>query len=136
MIDNFFNKFKLKNMGSVIPINSSRIFTQDDAEELLPVVKRLAERAATTVTDLQEQLRWTPQEEPLYKRLSNKIESTVKIWATKISRLGCEPRGIWLVDFDAGEGWFSWRFGDDGLNFFHSHKFSIDRALFSEELPT
>ena len=85
MIDNFFNRFKLRSMGSVIPINSRRVFTQIEAEELLPIVKRVTERAALTVTDLQEQLRWTPTEEPLYGRLSNKIESAVKVWATKIS---------------------------------------------------
>lgn len=123
-------------MGSVITINSRRTFTQRDAEELLPVVRRITERAATMVQDIQEQLRWIPSEEPLYKRLSAKLESEIRIWAAKVSRLGCEPCGIWLVDFDAGDGWFSWRYGEDNLNFFHTHSFSLDRALFTEELPT
>ena len=123
-------------MSNVISINSRRHFTEDEANEILPVVKRITERAALTVEDLQEQLKWIPSDEPLHRRLSSKLESAIKIWAAKISRLGCEPRGIWLVDFDAGEGWFSWRYGEESLSFFHSHKFSLDRALFSEELPT
>ena len=124
-------------MGEVIPIHARRTFTYEDAWQLLPIVRRITERAATEASDLQEQLRWIPKDEPAYRRLKARLDLAVRRWAIKVSQLGCEPRGIWLVDFDAGDGWYSWRYGDDGLNFFHSHevqqtrgapgKFSLDR---------
>ena len=43
-----------------------------------------------------------------------------------MSHLGCEPRGIWLVDFDSGDGWFSWRYGDEDLSFFHPPEFDSE----------
>jgi hypothetical protein len=109
-------------MGDVIPIHSRRTFSQDEAESLLPVVRRITERAALEVGSLQEQMRFVPHSEPLYDRLYSQIELAVRRWAIKISKLGCEPRGIWLVDFDAGDGWFTWRLGDERPAFFHSHE--------------
>jgi len=109
-------------MGEVIPIHSRRTFTKEEAEGLLPVIKRITEQVAEEVADLQERIRYVPHTEPLYKRLYSKIDLAVRRWAIKVSKLGCEPRGIWLVDFDAGQGWFTWRLGDEGVAFFHSHE--------------
>ena len=108
-------------MGGVIPIHARRIFTQEEAFELLPVVRRITEGAAARAQELQEELRFVPREEPHAARLRSELDLVVRRWAIKISRLGCEPRGVWLVDFDAGDGWYSWRHGDEQLSFFHPH---------------
>ena len=109
-------------MGDLIPIHSRRTFSRDEAETLLPVVKRITERVAFEAAELQEKLKFIPHGEPLYDRTCSGIELAVRRWAIKISKLGCEPRGTWLVDFDAGDGWFTWRLGDEGLAFFNSHE--------------
>lgn len=121
MIDNFAPRTKVHHMGDVIPIHSRRIFTKEEAEGLLPVVRRITDAAAARACELQEQLGWIPPDEPLHMRLRAELDLIVRRWAIKLSKLGCEPRGVWLVDFDAGEGWFSWRHGDDALSFFHPH---------------
>ena len=116
-------------MGEVIPIHSRRTFSLEEAESLLPIVRRITERAALEVRDLQEQLRFVPHGEGLHQRLAAQADVAVRRWAIKISQLGCEPRGIWLVDFDAGSGWFSWRLGDERLAFFHAHDLPARAAL-------
>jgi hypothetical protein len=125
-------------MGEVIPIHSRRTFTKDEAQALLPVVRRITEAVADEVNHIQEQLRFVPHDEPLYERLYSKIELAIRRWAIKISKLGCEPRGIWLVDFDAGDGWFTWRLGDDELAFFHSHEGRATNLAIQpgEEIPS
>lgn len=115
-------------MGEVIPIHSRRTFSQQEAESLLPIVRRITERVAIRVSEMKEQLRFVPHDEPMHKRLLSDIELEVRRWAIKVSKLGCEPRGIWLVDFDAGNGWFSWRLGDERLAFFHSHEYPMSNA--------
>ena len=110
-------------MGAVIPIHSHRTFTREEAEQVLPIVRRITERAAARFIDIKEQLRWTPPEEPHHSRLHSQLDQLVRQWAMKVSQLGCEPRGIWLVDFDSGNGWFSWRYGDENLSFFHPPDF-------------
>ena len=108
-------------MGDVIPIHSRRQFTQGEAEELLPILRRITEAADSRAREIHEQLRWVPREEPLAARLQGDLDLVVRRWAIKVSRLGCAPRGVWLVDFDAGDGWYSWRYGDEQLSFFHPH---------------
>ena len=121
-------------MDNVIPIHSHRTFTKGDVEQILPIVKRMTERAASTFDDLKEQLHWTPKDEPSFKRLQREIDLIVTRWATKVSRLGCEPKGIWLVDFDSGDGWFSWRYGDEELSYFQPHELDVDGVVFSTEM--
>jgi Uncharacterized conserved protein (DUF2203) len=106
-------------MGEVIPIHSRRTFSREEAEHLLPVVRRITVQAAEELDALKEELRYVPHDQPLFARLSAQVELAVRRWAIKVSRLGCEARGIWLVDFDAGDGCFSWRLGDEQLAFFH-----------------
>lgn len=108
-------------MGDVIPIHSRRTFTKDEADSILPIVRRITEAAALHARDINEQLKWVPGDEPLSVRLRQDLDLVVRRWAVKVSRLGCAPRGIWLVDFDAGEGWYSWRYGDEHLSYFHPH---------------
>lgn len=123
-------------MGMVIPIHSHRVFTRKDAEEILPIIRRITEQAALKASDLRERLRFVPVEEHLHERLSIRLDTTVKMWATKIAHLGCEPRGIWLVDFDTGDGWLSWRYGDDGLHHFHSRNVYPGLDARPGQLPT
>jgi hypothetical protein len=123
-------------MGQVIHIHSQRIFTEGEASELLPVVKRITERAAARIDELKARLEWLPEGEPSSVRLKGKLEFELKRWILRISQLGCEPRGIWLVDFKADDGWFSWRYGDDSLNFFDSRRRSAGLADSHCELPS
>lgn len=125
-------------MGDVIPIHSRRTFTKDEADSLLPVIRRITEAVASEVADLQEKLKFVPAGEPLYDRLYSSIELAMRRWAVKVSKLGCEPRGVWLVDFDAGDGWYTWRLGDEEVSFFHSHGSSESAfgAAAKGEIPT
>ncbi len=124
-------------MGELIPIHAHRTFTQENAEAILPVIRRITERASVKMIDLKEQLQWVPRDEPLYERLHTQMEDLAHRWAVRIAQLGCEPKGIWVVNFDTGNGWFSWRHGDESLVFFDSCE-SIDAplpAITSDGLP-
>ncbi|MBI3607499.1 MAG: DUF2203 family protein [Nitrospirae bacterium] len=36
-------------------------------------------------------------------------------------QLGCEVKGLWLVDFDNGEGYYCWKYPEDELEYFHEY---------------
>lgn len=119
-------------MANVIPIHSRRVFSQDEAESILPVVRRITERASAAAEEINDQIKFIPADEPLHKRLNMEMDLIVRRWAIKVAKLGVNPRGVWLVDFDAGNGWFSWRMGDENLSFFHPHSVGPDRDLPAE----
>jgi hypothetical protein len=35
---------------------------------------------------------------------------------------GVEVKGLWLIDFDNGSGYYCWRHPEPGLHFFHSYE--------------
>ena len=43
-------------------------------------------------------------------------------WAEAMMQLGLEVKGLWLVDFDNGSGYYCWRYPEAGLLFYHSHE--------------
>ncbi len=69
------------------------------------------------------------------KEAEKEIDSTIRQWQQKIEKLGAKPKGLWLIDFDNGEGYFCWKFPEKKIMFFHGYHdgFSGRKALFSDE---
>jgi hypothetical protein len=36
--------------------------------------------------------------------------------------LGVEVKGLWLVDFDNGSGYYCWQWPEEGLEYFHGYE--------------
>lgn len=86
-----------------------RIFTLDEARALLPKVKEVTADAVER-----------------YGRLPDEMEDArlevVKGWARALQELGLEIKGMWLVDFDSGAGYYCWKYPEPALNHFHSYE--------------
>jgi hypothetical protein len=54
--------------------------------------------------------------------LEEERERIVGIWAQEVISLGCEVKGLWLVDWDSGDGYYCWRFPEQAVSFFHSYE--------------
>ena len=90
------------------PDSARRIFTLDEARELLPKIKGLTADAVLRYGQLSGDL----QEER---------ESVVREWMREVRALGLEIKGLWLVDFDSGAGYYCWKYPESGLNHFHGY---------------
>jgi hypothetical protein len=96
-----------------------RVFSYDEAVALLPEVRRLTERAFERVQADSSSL--SPQgvaDAEAQERLS----AVVKGWAETLIAMGLEVKGLWLVDFDNGSGYYCWRYPETGLQFYHSYE--------------
>ena len=36
--------------------------------------------------------------------------------------LGIDVKGLWLIDFDNGSGYYCWHYPEEGLQFFHTYE--------------
>jgi len=54
--------------------------------------------------------------------LEEACEEIVRLWAQEISAVGCEVKGLWLVDWDSGDGYYCWRFPEESISFFHTYE--------------
>lgn len=106
-------------MGDVIEIGKRRTFTLDEARKLLPVVKRITRDAVSETEAIENEAFLGLRDQDDAK---DEVADVVQHWAEKVLVLGCEPKGLWLVDFDNGQGCFCWQHGEDDVGFFHSYE--------------
>jgi len=50
------------------------------------------------------------------------INRIISQWQSKLTKLGAKPKGLWLADFDSGDGYFCWKFPETTLSFWHGYK--------------
>ncbi len=51
-----------------------------------------------------------------------RIRTEVSRWVRSMEALGVEVKGLWLVDFDNGQGYYCWRWPEEELAYFHGYE--------------
>jgi hypothetical protein len=92
-----------------------RIFTYAEAKALLPLVQQLTEEAHARV----ERLLGAAAEGAHTKE---QAQSIVNAWATEMGSLGLDIKGLWLVDFDNGSGYYCWKHPEASLDYYHTYE--------------
>lgn len=84
-----------------------RIFTLAEARALMPRVQEITAEAVER-----------------YGRLPGEEErrTVAEEWARALTALGLEIKGLWLVDFDSGAGYYCWKYPEPELGHFHSYE--------------
>jgi hypothetical protein len=95
-------------------LTEKTIFSYERAAALLPEVRRLTEEAHRAVEELTEH-------EPDPDAEAH-LDDLVGGWAEAMMQRGLEVKGLWLVDFDNGSGYYCWRYPEAGLLFYHSQE--------------
>ena len=110
-------------MSDVFRIGSPqepRLFRLKEARQLLPLVRSITESAFEELGPVQRAMMLQPEgiepgeTEELYQKI-------VRRWVDKIQRLGIVVKGLWLVDFDTGDGYLCWKYPEAGIEFFHGY---------------
>lgn len=86
-----------------------RIFTYEEATALLPEARRITSEAVDRVEEMDS-------EEP------EDYQRVVTEWAEAIMALGIEVKGLWLIDFDSGAGYYCWKYPEPALEHFHTYE--------------
>lgn len=85
-----------------------KIFSYEEALALLPGVQRLTGEAVERVDSLGEEA-------------VDEYQQLVEEWAAGVMNLGIEVKGLWLIDFDNGSGYYCWRWPEPSLQYFHGY---------------
>jgi len=88
-----------------------RIFSFEEAKTLLPKVKEITSDAVFRYARVGE----SGQDGEEARQV------VVREWASEILSLGAVIKGLWLVDFDSGAGYYCWKYPEPSLEFFHSY---------------
>jgi hypothetical protein len=88
----------------------ARIFTYEEAVALLPEVQRLTAEAV-------EKLEQVSADAP-----PAQFQAIVGQWADAVMAMGIEVKGVWLIDFDSGSGYYCWQYPETSLQYFHGYE--------------
>jgi hypothetical protein len=97
------------------------IFSLDDARALLPRVRQMTADAVIRAEALAEELRGIPERDPAHAQLSSALQEVVNGWADAVKALGLEVKGLWLVDFDNGDGYYCWKYPEETVGHYHGY---------------
>ena len=104
------------------PAPSRRVFSYEEALETFPAVQGLTHAAVRQVEALFNAVQSRDEMETRREELQAAYERIVQAWAEEITALGCEVKGLWLVDWDNGGGYYCWRYPEDAISHFHGYE--------------
>lgn len=103
------------------PQESRRFFSLNEARALLPDVKALTADAVRRVEDLAASLQRMSETDSSRDAVESRIEGAIRDWTMAIEELGLEAKGLWLVDFDNGQGYYCWCYPEESVSHFHDY---------------
>jgi hypothetical protein len=91
------------------------------ARQIIPHVRSRTARAVEEVERLEaERDALRPGAERA--EAEERVQEAVQRWAREMDALGAEVKGLWLVDFDSGAGYYCWTWPEEELAFFHTYE--------------
>ena len=110
--------FKVVQIGSP---DSPRYFTLKEANDTLPLVKRITEKSYDDLQVVRRKLENLLPSDPRVVRVEEQYEQIVKRWISKMERLGLVVKGLWLIDFDTGDGYLCWKYPELTISCYHGY---------------
>ncbi len=98
-----------------------RIFTLLEANQIFPLVRSITAQAFDELAPVRESMRANMENHTLLQQHEVLYEGVVQRWINKMERLGVVVSGLWLVDFDTGDGYLCWRHPEPVLGYYHGH---------------
>jgi len=98
-----------------------RIFYLEEANTLFPLVRQITRQAYTKLQPVKRRLENMLATDPRMVAVEKEYEAIVKNWVRKMERLGLVVQGLWLVDFDTGDGYLCWRYPELKIGHYHDY---------------
>jgi hypothetical protein len=100
---------------------SRPIFSLAQARELLPQLKLLTADAVIRAEAVSAELQQLSEADPAHAQLTMALREIVDNWAEAVRAMGLEAKGLWLVDFDNGEGYYCWKYPEAAIAHYHGY---------------
>jgi len=101
--------------------DDKRIFSYQEAMDTFPLVQRLTDEAVHQVESLFKRVQSQEELDRRHEELESATQTVVDAWVREIEGLGCEVKGLWLVDFDSGDGYYCWRYPEEAVAHYHGY---------------
>lgn len=107
--------------SQIIELKPKKIFSYEEVVRVLPIILRITKGYREKVELAIQRLDSTPEESEAY-RLDKEINTWISEWQSKVEKLGAHVKGVWMADFDSGDGYFCWKFPEEQILYWHGYK--------------
>lgn len=108
--------------NNVIELKPKKIFDYEGIIELLPIVLRITRQYSDRVAKLISKLELIRGQDQNVSVVEAEINSLIQEWQVKVEKLGAITKGLWIADFDSGDGYFCWKFPEDRIMYWHGYR--------------
>jgi len=95
-------------------------WTLSDARAALPEIRLLTERAVAQFESLGVELE-LEADDARREAIGGQLQDIVSRWAEQVVRRDVVAKGLWLVDFDSGAGYWCWKWPETDVLYFHGY---------------
>lgn len=114
----------------IIEINRQSVFSLEEAQELLHVIYRITKQSCEKVEGLIARLDTLPPgQDQLASSLETQVNQLIAEWQAKVTKLGAMPKGLWIADFDSGDGYYCWKYPERKIEFWHKYTDGFSKRL-------
>ena len=94
-----------------------RVHSLEQANQLMPYVQGITAKAAKEVLVLAQERDLFELGDAGYDDCVARIQEVIDGWVEQVDEVGLKPRGLWAVDFDKGDGYYSWKYPEPSLEY-------------------
>jgi hypothetical protein len=98
-----------------------RCFSLEDASALLPTVREVTDDAVRACQQVVRRMDRLSPDDPEHAQLGASLSDIVARWTSDVEAHGAEVKGLWLVDFDNGDGYYCWRHPEPAITHYHGY---------------
>ena len=122
-------------MSGVVSISGGgEFFSLEEASRLVPIIRRICQEYSAVVDRLVQRLGdLNPRDREQIAEIEATIDERIQSWNVKIRKLGAIPKGLWIVDFDSGNGYFCWKYPEPTILYWHGYSDGFSNRISIEE---
>lgn len=107
------------NVHNIYHLNQEKLFTEDEAYELVNLLHAVTPKSKNKVNSLNSQLETFKHDTHKLDEIQNELNDHIHRWSEKIRRLGGIPVSLWKVRIPSEKGYYMWEFPKAELEFFN-----------------
>ncbi len=116
------------------PAGVRAFFKLGEVQNLLPLIFKLTKKASEEVTALMDRIHLMEGRSlELEEKIEAQINQIIQEWQNKTTKLGALPKGLWLLDFDSGDGYFCWKYPEPKILFWHHYQDGFSKRICVEK---
>jgi hypothetical protein len=104
-----------ENVRKIFPLNENRLFSYEEALELIPLLMHISSKTKRELNTLNSQLSFTKVNTPKASEIQNKISICLQNWSEKVRRLGAYPVSEFKIKIIGKDATYYWEYPQKNL---------------------